>query len=445
MKNVFLEASTPQGLTEEQIRCALGEALCGGPEPKRVLILPPDITRLHSYAGPITRMLHELLSGTAIDVMPALGAHMPMTAEEIARMYPGVPRQHFLPHDWRRDVREIGAVPAEMIEQLSEGRMREPLPVEVNRRLLDGAYDLILSVGQVVPHEVVGMSNYNKNIFVGCGGSRIIHGSHYLGALYGMERIMGRDRSPVHTVFDYAEQRFAMHIPLVYIMTVTTAQSAGVRVHSLAVGRERSLYSRTIAVSRKHNFTVLEKPLQKVVAYLDPEEFHTTWVGNKAIYRTRMAIADGGSLLVIAPGVQRFGEDTASDEMIRKFGYSGRDVLLEQMGRSHDLAASRGVAAHLIHGSPEGRFTVTYAPGQLSEQEIRSVGFAYLPLRDALAQYDIGSLRPGKNTVNGEEIYFIGNPAMGLWADRARFAGSNRDAEREEGGNPSDAVSNPAL
>jgi nickel-dependent lactate racemase len=387
---------------------------------KKVLILPPDITRLNSYAGSIVKMLCDLLP-CAVDIMPALGTHMPMTSDEISKMYPGVPEDMFLAHNWRSDVVEIGQIPAQFVAGISEGRMKTPVTVEINRRLLDLNYDLVFSVGQVVPHEVVGMSNFNKNIFVGCGGSSIINSSHYLGALYGMERMMGRDNTPVHKLFDYAEQHFAMNIPIIYIMTVTTSVCDKVRVHSLAIGRDRELFAESIRVSQLHNLTFLEKPLKKVVVYLDPEEFRTTWLGNKAIYRTRMAMADAGELIIVAPGVYRCGEDIINDAVIKKYGYLGRDKILELTNANEALSNNLSVAAHLIHGSSDGRFKITYAPGQMTREEIEEIGFAYMPIKEAMERFDIKALENGFNVVDGEEIFFVNNPAIGLWAEKARF------------------------
>ncbi len=399
---LFTEATAPTGLTtgltDAEIRTQLAAWLIRrSAPPKKVLILPPDITRNNSHAGPITRMLCELLPDAAIDVMPALGTHVPMTEDEMDRMYPGVPHGCFHPHRWRDDVVRLGTVPAPFVREVSGGWMNEDIPVEINKRLLDESYDMIFSVGQVVPHEVVGMANYNKNIFVGCGGSGMINASHYLGALYGMENMMGRDFSPVHKVFDYAEERFCARLPLTYVLTVTAPNAQGTNVRSLAVGRERRM-----------------------------EEFRTTWLGNKSVYRTRMAIADGGELLVLAPGVHGFGEDPTNDALIRKYGYRGREHTLQCVRDNADIRENLSVAAHLIHGSSDGRFTVTYAAGGLTREQVEGVGFGYMPAAEALAKYDPAKLRFGFNTVDGEEIYFVPNPALGLWADRARFEASGR-------------------
>lgn len=421
MPYTILEASAATGLTDAEIAASISRYLHNREKPRSVLILPPDITRMNSYAGPITRMLCDMLPGAAIDIMPALGTHVPMTESEKERMYPGVPHDRFLEHDWRNGVAHIGDVPAGFVEEVSGGLYAQDIRVELNRMILDKKYDAIFSVGQVVPHEVVGMANYNKNVLVGCGGSGFIHGSHFLGAVYGMENMMGRDLTPVHRVFDYAEENFCKDIPLTYILTVVAPNADGPNVRSVAIGRDRRMFSESIRVSRAFNLNLLDAPLQKVVAYLDPEEFHTTWLGNKSIYRTRMAIADGGELLVIAPAVHRFGEDLHNDRIIRKYGYVGRERILAAVRENEDLRECLSVAAHLIHGSSDGRFSITYAAGKLTRAEVESVGFGYMPLEEALARYNVASLVSGPNTVNGEDIYFIPNPALGLWADRNRF------------------------
>ena len=406
------------GLTDAQLRDALAKSL-EGRDLKKVLILPPDYTRMYSGAGKITAIYYELLKDTCqVDIMPALGTHVPMTKEEwLAFFGQGVPFDRMIVHDWRNDVVKIGEVPASFVSEVSEGLVNNSIDVEVNKLLLDKSYDLILSVGQVVPHEVVGMANYGKNIFVGCGGSSMINSSHMLGAFYGMERIMGKDFSPVRRVFDYAQENFLSDIPLVYVLTTTTNQGDEVTIHGLYIGKERSNFEAAVKKSQQINLTHMDKRLNKVVVYLDPREFKSTWLGNKAIYRTRMAIADGGELIVLAPAVGHFGEDEENDRLIRKYGYVGRENVLKLVDEpaNEDLRQNLSVAAHLIHGSSDGRFKITYCAGKLTEEEVRGAAFDYMPYEEAVAKYDPKKLTDGFNTVDGEEIFYISNPALGLW------------------------------
>lgn len=386
-----------------------------------MLIVPPDISRSSSYAGPIVNMLWRQFPKAEVDIMPALGTHTPMTAAEIKKMYGDLPLDRFLVHDWRQDAVNVGEVAASYVASLSGGLMQNSIAVDVNKRVIDPRYDLVISVGQVVPHEVAGFANYTKNIVVGCGGSSMINQSHYLGALYGMERIMGRADNPVRRLYNYAANQFLPNAPIIYVLTVTTVDEAGLNVQALAIGTGDELFAEMAKVSAAQNITFLDEPLPKVVVYLDPDKFKTTWVGNKAVYRTRMAIADGGELIVIAPALAGCGEDQENDRLIKKFGYLAQQNVLAAVSEDAELANNLSVAAHLIHGSSEGRFKITYAPGRMSPDMVRSLKYDYLPMDIALKKYDWSNLREGLNLVNGEEIFYISNPAIGLWATRSKF------------------------
>lgn len=425
MEEIMLSSPVPSGINETELENTLVKSLGGKLNKlRKVLLLPPDITRSNSYAGKITAIYYKMLKGGCqVDIMPALGTHVPMDDDELSEMFgEDIPHECYLVHNWRNDVVKIGEIPAAFVKEVSEGLMEEPIDVEVNYRLLDKSYDLIISIGQVVPHEVVGMANYSKNIFVGCGGKNMINSSHMLGAFYGLERIMGRDWSPVRKVFDYAEENFIKELPLMYVLTVTTQFNGNTALNGLFTGRNRSIFEKAVALSTEKNLNFVEKPLKKVVVYLDAKEFKSTWLGNKAVYRTRLAIDDGGELLVLAPGVAKFGEDDGNDVLIRKYGYVGRKRILELCKTQEDLRNNLSAAAHLIHGSSDDRFSITYAVEKLSQKEIEGVNFGYMPLSEAYGKYNPELLSEGWNTLaDGEEIYFIGNPALGLWADRRKF------------------------
>jgi len=417
---LYIENETG-GLSPKEIKESLERSI-RGKDLKKVLLVPPDFTRMNSGAGMITAMYYELLQGVRVDILPALGTHAPMTREQqVAFFGEDIPEERFLVHDWRGHVSKIGEAPASFVREVSEGLMDEAMDVEVSNYLLDPSYDLILSIGQVVPHEVVGMANYTKNIVVGCGGSRFINRSHMLGAFYGMERIMGRDRTPVRRVFDYAQEHFISKLPVEYVLTVTTTENEKTSILGLSIGKERACFEKAVALSQKHNLNYLSRPTKTCVVWLDEREFHSTWLGNKAVYRTRMAMADDGRLIVLAPGVRMFGEDGENDRIIRKYGYAGRRRILDLIKTEQDLQDNLGAAAHLIHGSSDGRFSVTYATQHLSREEIEGVAFEYLPFDEAIAKYTPDTLKPGWNALDGKEIYFIENPAIGLWALEGAF------------------------
>jgi nickel-dependent lactate racemase len=400
-------------------------AACGGIKLRRVLLVPPDHTRLNSMAGPITAIAYRLLTaqGAQVDIMPALGTHAPMGPAELRLMFgDSIPADRFLPHDWRNDVVYRGAVPGDKLKEWSGGLVDYEVKVEVNKILFAG-YDLILSIGQVVPHEVVGMANYTKNILVGVGGADTINKSHFLGAVCNMEKALGRADTPVRRLFNYGVGTFLGDLPIRYILTVMERDHAEARMkmRGFYAGTGDELFAEACELCRQVNITLLDQPLKKVVVWLDPEEFRSTWLGNKAIYRTRMAIADGGELIILAPGLKEFGEDKEIDRLIRRYGYKGTPNTLQCVKDHAELRANLSAAAHLIHGSSEGRFSITYCPGHLTQAEIEAAGYRYGDLKTMLTRYRPETLKDGFNQVNGETVFFISNPALGLWSFRGNF------------------------
>ncbi len=422
-------------ISDAELRSHLETALDRLGPRRNVIAVPPDMSRYHSRAGRITRMVWEHYGDALEAVLPAIGTHFPMSDRELDDMYAGVPRQLFRVHDWQADLATLGRVPGDFIRRVSEGRLDFDWPAQVNRALAEGGHDLILSVGQVVPHEVTGMANHSKNIFVGTGGREGIHKSHYLGAVCDMERIMGRVDTPVRRVLNYAAERFAAALPIVYVLTVIGRDSAGELVlRGLFIGDDEDCFRRAASLSQQVNVTTVPEALDTVVVYLDPAEYRSTWIGNKAVYRSRMALADGGRLIVLAPGVHTFGENREIDEHIRANGYIGTDGVIERVERDREragssdgpggagLAGNLAAAAHLIHGSAEGRFTITYCAGGLSRDEIEGVGYEYADVDAMSRRYLPPDRRIGMHTTaDGEAYYFIANPGLGLWSTAERL------------------------
>jgi len=429
-RDVDLSGNDIQNIFSEALSNALSDINDSG----QVVILPPDITRVHSRAGFITEIAAKYLGNRLGAVLPALGTHTPMNNDELSRMFEGVPKEKFLVHDWRNDIAELGRLDSGFVDRITEGAVHYDWPVQVNKALCGDncGFSIILSIGQVVPHEVAGMANHAKNIFVGAGGKEAIDKSHFAGAAYGMERIMGRTDTPVRALFDEGMRQFESKMPpILWVLTVIggrteTEIKAGKGQHAvrgLFIGFGRECFEKAAALSREINVSLLDEPVGKMVVYLDPGEYRTTWLGNKAIYRTRMAIKDGGELLILAPAVERFGEDLKIDALIRKYGYRPHNEIIAKAVPGTDLGDNLSAAAHLIHGCSEGRFTVRYCTGdKLSRKDIEAAGFEWGSIEEALSRYDINRLTQGWNTLpDGEKIFYISNPALGLWAERQLF------------------------
>ena len=419
MKELYL-TEEKNSISDAQLDEMLRNLLNQWPDIHKVLIIPPDYTRCYSYAGIITQKIYQMIGDKAhVDVMPALGTHMPMSEEEMQKFFGDViPRDRIIVHHWQTDTIRLGYVPAEVCSEIIGGLFPEIIDVEVNHLLFDGGYDLILSVGQVVPHEVVGMANYSKNIFVGTGGREMINKSHMLSAICGMEQALGVMNSPARKLYDYAQQHFIDgKIPLVYLQTVTTSENDAVKLHGLYIGQSRKPFEHACELAQKLNIVHVERRAAKVVAYLEPTELKTTWVGNKGVYRTRMMIANGGELILLAPGIRAFGENEEMDAMTRKYGYTGTKHILD-LYRQGAFEGKLMSAAHLIQGSTDGRFTITYAtnPDLMSKEEIEGVGYQWVDYNEISKRYDPKKLKDGWNVLpDGEEIYYVSTPALGLW------------------------------
>jgi nickel-dependent lactate racemase len=397
-------------------------------KPRRVLLLPPDITRAHSGAGWITQELYRIFSAEAdVHVIPTLGQHVPHTPEQNRWMFGDIPEDRIHAHDWRNGSKVIGEVPASFVREVSGGKADWPIPVSLNRLLLEGDWDLILNVGHVVPHEVLGFANHNKNYFIGLGGKEMICASHMMAACCGIENNLGSLVTPLRACFNKAEEDYLYHLPDAYFQVVMAYDAKGTLVHTgVHAGDDLETYLSAARASQQQNVTIVP-PLQKVVAVMQGDEFYSTWVANKAVYRTRMAIADGGELLIIAPGLKRFGEQPEVDVLIRKYGYCGTEKVMSlwrDCPDGGDLKDLTHGTAHLIHGSSEGRFTITYAPGGMTEEDIRSVHFNYRDPAEAMNRYDPARMKNGFNTMpDGEEIYYISTPSAGLWTTKEKLHG----------------------
>jgi nickel-dependent lactate racemase len=394
--------------------------------PRRVLLLPPDITRMHSGAGRLTELLYEAFSDEAdVHVIPTLGQHVPHTPDENRRMFGAIPNERIHAHDWRGGCVEVGSISARFVDEISSGVANWPIPIQLNQSLMEEPWDMVINVGHVVPHEVLGFANHNKNYFIGLGGKDLICASHMMAATCGIENNLGNLVTPVRACFNRAEDQYLGKLPDFYIQVVMARNAAGDLVHTgFYVGDDLETYLAAARQSRRENITVFEEPVKKIVCVMQADEFVSTWVANKAVYRTRMAIADDGELLIIAPGLKRFGEQLDVDALIRKYGYCGTPRVMEQYGANADMQDLAHATAHLIHGSSEGRFKITYAPGHLNRAEIESVNFGYADLQATLDRYRPDTLHEGwQTTADGERFFFIPTPSAGLWASREKLYG----------------------
>ena len=239
-----------------------------------------------------------------------------------------------------------------------------------------------------------------------------------------MERMMGRADTPVRRVLNYASDHFAQNLPIVYVQTVVSKNAAGkLVIRGLYIGDDAECFELAAELSLKVNFMMMDREIKKAVVFLDPHEFKTHLAGQQK--RLSHPHGPGRQCGTHRPRswrsrFRRRPRDRHTHPQVRLLRHSGNASGRQRTTPSWPAICS--AAAHLIHGSSEGRFTIRYCPGHLTREEIEGVHFDYGDLAEYIAKYDPEKLSDGWNIVDGEEIFFISNPALALWAYEGRLA-----------------------
>jgi len=355
---------------------------------RRVLAIVPD----HTRTAPIDllfRVLHELMAAhgaAAFDVLIALGTHPPMSDEAINRRLGITPGDRsglyrgtkFHNHEWRNPAQlaSIGSISEDDVAQLSGGRMRERVDVTINKLVLES--DLLLIVGPVFPHEVVGFSGGNKYLFPGVSGSEIIDMFHWLGALITNPAIIGTKLTPVRAIVDLAASMVPVERKCVSLVV------EGVDLAGLYVGTPEESWSEAADLSQQVHVVYEGAPFRSVLSSA-PAMYDDLWVGGKCVYKLEPVVADGGELIVYAPHVRTIS--VTHGDTIRRIGYHVRDYFSKQMARF--AGVPRGVMAHSTHvkgvGTYEGgvelpRIDVVLAT-QIGEAECKAMNLGYRDFR----------------------------------------------------------------
>ena len=322
---------------------------------KRVLVLVPDRTRtaplpllfdaLHTHLRPHVAQL---------DVMVALGTHPPMSEYEICSLLGIGPEERnrlffqtkFYNHEWDRPEQlvELGTLTEEQTQQLSGGLLSMTVPVKIHKRVND--YDLLLVLGPVFPHEVVGFSGGNKYFFPGIGGPEILNFFHWLGALITNAAIIGVKRTPVREVVDYA----ASLIPAER-RAITFVVRSDAALHGLYYGTPESAWEEAASLSSQAHIKRTAKPFQTVLSCA-PSMYNDLWVAGKCMYKLEPVVADGGELIIYAPHITEIS--VTHGKMIEKIGYHVRDYFIKQWDKFQDVPW--GIMAHSTHVRGTGTF-----------------------------------------------------------------------------------------
>jgi nickel-dependent lactate racemase len=411
-------------LSEEKIREIIES---GTPvslyENRRVLVLTPDGTRSCPLSM-LVRLLRETIGGRAagLDFMVALGTHPIMAEEEILNLYGISPaerkglfiRSTFSCHRWDlpETFRRVGELSEEEVATISGGLLRERVPIDINKSIFD--YDLILILGPVFPHEVVGFSGGAKYLFPGISGGEFLHFFHWLAALITCRNIIGRKETPVRRVIHRALE--AIDLPI-HCLAMVVDQEAQLR--GLFAGDVREAWSAAADLSAKIHIVEKKRPF-RIVLGRAPEMYDEIWTAGKVVYKLEQVVAPGGTLIVFAPHIHEISR-TWGDQ-IEKIGYHVRDYFLAQPEAFCNIP--RGVLAHATHVCGTGCYQsgvetpdihVVLATA-IPKEKCRRIGLGYL---------DPASVRTDDyRDREGESILFVDHAGETLYRLEAGASGS---------------------
>ena len=358
---------------------------------ERVLAIIPDKTRDDNthVLFPIATEFLTQRGVASFDALVAQGTHPPMSeTQKLSKIGAGSFGGQLFDHRWNEpdELITLGELSAETVRQLTNGLIETAVPVSLNKLLATGIYDTILVFGATVPHEVAGFAGGAKYFFPGVAGPELTHTTHWLGALAGIENIIGRVDTPTRRLIEAATDLIAARI--ISLNTVISRTSDDELVtYALFTGDIREAFRRAAEVSRKVHIRYTGRKYKKVVALLDPH-YDELWVGGKASYKLGAIIEEGGELIIYAPHLTKLSE--THGELIEKYGYAPLESVRDMLGVSQELRENLCIAAHLAHvayagrvderGNVVPRYSITMATG-LDEETCRRVNLGYLDHR----------------------------------------------------------------
>jgi nickel-dependent lactate racemase len=357
----------------------------------RVLAIIPDKTRDDNtdLLFPIAAEFLAQRGVAAFDALVAQGTHPPMSrAQKLSKIGVVNFEGQLFDHRWDEpdELTTLGELSAETVRELTGGLIEHAVSVSINKLLAPGVYDVVVVFGATVPHEVAGFAGGAKYFFPGVSGPELTHTTHWLGALAGIENIIGEVETPTRKLIEAAADLIPARV--ISLNSVVSRDANGELVtYALFTGDFRDAFRRAAEVSRQVHIRYTGRKYQTVVALLDPH-YDEMWVGGKASYKLGAIVEDGGELIIYAPHLTKISETHGA--LIEKYGYAPLEVVRDMLGASAELRENLCIAAHLAHvayasrtdehGRVVPRYRITMATG-LDEETCRRVNLGYLDYR----------------------------------------------------------------
>lgn len=372
---------SPESLDQPTLAAIVERALDAAQPGERVLAIIPDKTRDDNthVLFPIASEFLSRRGVAAFDALVAQGTHPPMSqSQKLSKIGCDEFSGQLFDHRWDdpEELITLGELSVETVRELTNGLIETGVPVSINKLLGPGIYDTVLVFGATVPHEVAGFAGGAKYFFPGVAGPELTHTTHWLGALAGIENIIGRVDTPTRRLIEAATDLIDARI--ISLNTVVSRRSDDeLMTYALYTGDIREAFRRAAEVSRQVHIRYTGRKYKRVIALLDPH-YDELWVGGKASYKLGAIIEEGGELIIYAPHLTRLSETHGA--LIEKYGYAPLESVRDMLGVSQELRENLCIAAHLAHVAYEGRFKITMATG-LDEETCRRVNLGYMDYR----------------------------------------------------------------
>ena len=389
---VIGRGSAASDLSQPDLIAIVEEALRPIQSGQRVLAVIPDKTRDDNtdLLFPAAAKFLKQQGVACFDALVAQGTHPPMTESQKEQKIGCAPGSfgNVFDHDWDKpeELSLLGELPEVLVSRLTDGLITNSVPVTINKLLAHGVYDIILVFGATVPHEVAGFAGGAKYFFPGVAGPELTHNTHWLGALAGIENIIGNVETPTRSLIEAAAGLLPQEI--ISLNSVVAREEDGrLRSYALFAGDIREAFRSAAAVSSQVHIKYTGRKYRRVVALLDPH-YDELWVGGKASYKLGAIIEDGGELIIYAPHLTKISETHGA--LIEKYGYAPLESVRDMLGVSQELRENLCIAAHLAHVAYAGRiddegkvvprYQITMASG-IEEETCRRVNLGFLDYR----------------------------------------------------------------
>lgn len=391
-----------------------------------VLLILPERQRLWDKVRDLARIVHAALVERQWQVIVLIARYpgeQALSPAERAELLPTIPADSFQATANLRQL-PVGEIPADVVREACGGLIEDPLPLTLPALFNAETWDGVVNLEAVVPNDLLGFTGPPQNRWLGLAGREFLNAASRIALLSGWENNIANLVAPLRQCLFWADKNcWPANLPRLDIAVVWGDNFRNERSPiGFYAGVGEEAYLQAALLSRQHNVTVVEEGLQRVVAFFPGLRFASLWDVQQLLPRLAMCLADGGELILLAPGIERLAADDAPLAVYRRTGYLGAAELRERQRTDPELGNEPWLATHLLNGSTNGRSKIYHALDGIDAETLRALNLWPMELEETLFRYRPAKAKAGWNITNeGEKFFFIPDPTAGLWSTKKRL------------------------